>query len=243
GIGLLHMSEMIKEQGQVSVFIGFTNVKTRSAFMEKAKNEIFANFDGAPGFNVGKSYEYRDLSLLFDHFAHMQKAYPNAPDLPCWMIRKHQDEIMVAFAGEVDISSKCDPLNAEEDLQILYEAAWDLCRTPSYEQSPNLVQQLQNYRTRRIQVYLTPSRISKAEAEQLQLWELKMDNSITAWAEKDALNGIMGDVFQAAYYEALIRLEDHFASNFAVSSKEEAHSMAIRVLQTIVELPMVEFLK
>ncbi|MEO1435913.1 MAG: hypothetical protein AAFV80_10280, partial [Bacteroidota bacterium] len=190
-----------------------------------------------------KAYEYRALNLFFEHFAHMHNAYPQAPDLPCWMIQQHQEEIMMAFANEVTISSKCDPLIAQQDLQILYEAAWDLCRTPSYEQSPNLVQQLQNYRARRINVYLTPSRISDAEAQQLQLWEQKMDARVLEWSEKDALNGIMVDVFQVAYYEAIIRLEDHFASNFAVSTKEEAHSMAIRVVQTIVELPMVDFLK
>ena len=149
---------------------------------------------------------------------------------------------MLYFGGEVAISSKCDPLNAKKELQILYEAAWDLCKTPAHEQSPNLIQQLQNYRARRIQVYLTPSRISEAETQSLQLWDENLHKQINLWASKDPLNAIMADVFKVAYYEAVVKLEDHFANNFPVSNKEEAHGMAMRVLQTIVELPMVDFL-
>lgn len=190
-------------------------------------------------FNYNATYAYQDLQQLLLHLHFLHAAPTNAYQLPCWLADKHPAATQKAL-GQMGAMSQqlrqatCDPFAQWPEVQLLQSIALDM--TPAaWKQSD----QLQAAANKRYELYLRKNALSVTEATLLENWHKSLWLNIDKWALQDPFLMETATTLRFAYFQCLVRVEDHYMDQGL--SPSEARTLGIAVVRVITQVPLGRF--
>lgn len=210
--------------------------------MQEALNGVFKRpeYKGLLPIDLSKTYRYQDLNLLIQHLSYMQDAMQDPPALPCWLFEVHPQEAAPLFGRLHSMVSGCGDFMEWEEYKVLKLVSSALDPVTHDPKDEADAQQLRAYASRRAQLYLAPT-VSQGEAQIIETWHINLWKGLDAWAAQDALHAKWLRPFKVAYFDAMVKTENHFIERGF--TPDEARILSISVLRTVVNYHMEHFTK
>ncbi|MCB0638221.1 MAG: hypothetical protein KDC54_16440 [Lewinella sp.] len=209
--------------------------------MNQAISEAFASAAARQrtSFDYRASYAYPDLGQLILHLHYIHAANPDGLSIPCWLSYEHPDETAAARAALGATATNlpmeaCDPLLAWPEIALLRTIAMDM--TP---QARTLQDRLNADAGRRSQLYLASQPLTGEAIRELESWYQRLWVNLNNWGIGDPLHADIIKALKVAFYQSEVRLEDYFMDQGF--DDEQAKSLALATLQTIVGTPLDRF--
>lgn len=220
-------------------FTGKANTKgeDKQAIVNKLMNSavqkvfVTGTYKGTTELDYSKTYNYDNITLIIKHLSYMQDAMQDPPSLPCWMFENHPNETAAIFNKLYSMVSGCGDFMEWEELKVLKTIAQDLdpvnhTLNPKAEEDIKMA-----YDSRRAQLYLAPT-VSKEEAMVMETWHDNLWAAMNKWKDADPLHEKMVLPLEVAYYQALVKLENHYLGRGF--KEEEAKILGLSVMRTVV---------
>lgn len=210
--------------------------------MQAAINGVFKRpeYKGLTPIDLNKTYRYDNIQLLIQHLSLLQDAMQDPPALPCWLFEAHPQEAAPLFGRLYAMVSGCGDFMEWEEykvLQLVSSALDPVVHDPKNEAD---AQQLRAYAARRAQLYLAPT-VSAGEAQIIETWHTNLWKGLDAWSAQDALHAKWLRPFKVAYFDAMVKTENHFIERGF--TPDESRILSISVLRTVVNYHMEHFTK
>lgn len=219
------------------------DAKKINNLMNEAIAETF-NTKGAKKsfqFDTKVTYSYTTLTQLLQHLRYIQGADKNQLAFPVWLLEEHPKDALAAleptesFSGDYKVEVK-DKFMEWEELLLLQKMADDL----NTETDKNAETKRNQEAQRRTQLYLLPKAIDAKDKDVYKGWNIALWKGMNKWAEKDEINKQTTTAFKAAYYKALLHLEDYYITKGI--KNEQATTLAYYTLQTVIDRPLKRYI-
>ncbi len=203
------------------------------ALMNGAIQKVFVtgSYKGTTGLDFNKQYHYDNILLIIEHLSYMQDAMQDPPALPCWLFENHPKEAASMFNKLYSMASGCGDFMEWEELKVLKTIAEDLDHTNHAALGKGDENIRLAYDSRRAQLYLAPT-ISADEASVIETWNDRLWSALNKWSDSDPLHKKMVTPLEIAYYQALVKLENHYLGRGF--NEKEAQVLGLSVLRTVV---------
>jgi len=229
-------------------FVGKANPKTENKqvlvnrLMNGAVQAIFVtgDFKGTTELDYSKTYDYNNISLLIKHLSYMQDAMQDPPSLPCWLFEEHPQEAASMFNRLYSMVSGCGDFMEWDELKVLKTIAEDLDPVNHLALGKGDENVKMAYDSRRAQLYLAPT-ISQDEAMVMEAWNNRLWSAMKIWEGKDLLHQKMVAPLEVAYYQALVKLENHYLGRGF--KEKQAQVLGLSVLRTVVNYHLNSYTK
>lgn len=210
--------------------------------MQEALQGVFKRKDykGLTPIDLNKTHHYDNINLLIQHLSYMQDAMQDPPALPCWLFEEHPQEAAPLFGRLYAMVSGCGDFMEWDEYKVLKLVSSSLDPITHDPNDDRDAQQLRAYASRRAQLYLAPT-VSQGEAQIIETWHTNLWKGLDNWATKDALHAKWLRPFKVAYFDAMVKTENHFIERGFTPT--EARTLSISVLRTVVNYHMEHFTK
>lgn len=210
--------------------------------MNDAVQNIFVkgDFKGTTELDYSKTYNYNNITLLIKHLSYMQDAMKDPPSLPCWLFEKHPQEAASMFNRLYSMVSGCGDFMEWDELKVLKTIAEDLDPVNHFALGKADENVKMAYDSRRAQLYLAPT-ISEDEAMVMEAWNNRLWSAMKGWESKDPLHKKMVAPLEVAYYQALVKLENHYLGRGF--KQNQAQILGLSVLRTVVNYHLNSYVK
>ena len=191
-------------------------------------------------FDPNATYAYQDLNQLVLHLYYMHCGSDTDISAPCWLAERHPQEASVAYQacsrvpnGNLQVQN-CGQFESWPEVSLLVAIASDLNTEEQFNQ-----QRLSEAAMERSRLYSAPSALNGSEAKAVEAWNSNLLRGIDGWAVQDPLHREIITAFKVAYFQAQIRLEDHFMNKgYKV---DQARGLALATLHTLVAYHLQRF--
>ena len=191
-------------------------------------------------FDPNATYAYQDLSQLVLHLYYMHCGSGTDVSAPCWLAERYPQEASMAYQacgrvpnGNLQVQN-CGQFESWPEVSLLVAIASDLNTEDQFNQ-----QRLSQAATERSRLYSAPSALNSSEAKAVEAWNSNLLRGIDGWAVQDPLHREIVTAFKVAYFQAQIRLEDHFMNKgYKV---DQARGLALATLHTLVAYHLQRF--
>lgn len=201
--------------------------------MNDAIQRTFKDYKGQTKLDYKSTYSYQDLEQLLSHLAYIHEATKDAPAIPCWMVENHGEKVIAAFTGlKTPKFAACGNFSDWREARTLMAMAEDLDPKSDAERGKKGIAEKQGNITRRIQLYLSPKKLSTTEAEIMESWHKNLWKALETWAKKDPLHRKMITALKVSYYITFDKLENHYSQRGFEPTA--ARGLALTTLRTMV---------
>lgn len=213
------------------LFIQLGPDNTVNNLMNTALKEAYLNTPPqmVPGFDYRATYAYNDLTQLILHLYYTHAAPGMNYTVPCWLAERHPKEVAAAnanFMGTTLPMQDCNQFGEWEEINILAAMATDLALAPI---DPSIKAKAAAARS---SILLTQQPLSNDLSAELERWNNQLWQGVSAWANADPLHARIVTALKVAYFQAEVRLEDHFMDKGF--RQAEATGLALATLRSLV---------
>ncbi|WP_020537324.1 peptidoglycan-binding domain-containing protein [Lewinella cohaerens] len=190
-------------------------------------------------FNYRATYAYQGLDQLLLHLFYVHAAPAVSYLLPCWVNDRHPAATQSALEQMGDYrrllqQENCGTFTAWPEVQLLQTIAMDL--------NPAAITQteaLQEAAGRQNILYYQTQGLPATEATILETWQQNLFRNVDRWSGADPLLAPTAQALKMAYFQAQVRIEDHFLDQGVTEAI--ARQLSIASLRAIAGVPLKRF--
>ena len=192
-------------------------------------------------FDYTSAYVFNDLTQLITPLVYVQVIAKPEISVPCWLIQRHQSEVISAFNPDPALPAgnyalpECGGFMEWQEIRTLVSMARDLHGAPAPEEKT-----LSTGRAQAMQFLLNPTALGSSGNKSMDVWHTSMVAGVTGWGSRDYMLGDMAYAYKLQYLQSYVLLEDFYLKKGLKA--DDAKGLAQATLRSLVGPYMTRFL-
>ncbi|MBP7273797.1 MAG: SPOR domain-containing protein [Saprospiraceae bacterium] len=202
--------------------------------MNQAIQKIFPNGSTIIGFDAKGTYSYTDIGQILQHLSYIHQYTKDAPNIPCWMFKKHTKEASMVFEyqlnnNQVDYCIEQENIN---EVNLVTYMAKDIANADISERDKKAIAQALTL------LNIKPLSAINGKNNDVSIWYQNLWSGLDA-ATSEKIDKEKVTAFKAAFWNAQIKLEDFYTKKNLNAA--DARTAALYTLHQLVGTQLMKY--